>query len=283
MPDLVAVRPVDYLVIGHLSLDSTSEGPAPGGTAAYASLTARALGLRVGLVTSAGPDFDLSPMDGVQLCTVPAQASTAFENVYSSDGRHQWLHARAAPIGPDRIPSAWRSAAIVHLGPIAAEVEPALADRFGAALVGVTPQGWMRAWDEDGLVRQQPWVPDPSVIKGASAVVLSLEDLQGDEVAVEDLAQQFRLLVVTDAANGARVYWNRDLRRIPAPSVIEVDPTGAGDVFAAAFFVRMHQTRDPWEAARFANALASASVTRRGILGVPTPAEIESAGVQVLP
>jgi sugar/nucleoside kinase (ribokinase family) len=283
MPDLVPVRPVDYLVIGHLSLDTTPEGLAPGGTAAYASLTARALGLRVGLVTSTGPGCDVSLLDGLQLRSVPAQATTAFENVYSTDGRQQWLHARAAEIGPDHIPRAWRSAAIVHLGPIAAEVDPALADQFAGALVGVTPQGWMRAWDEQGRVRQQPWRPAPAVLNAAGAVVLSLEDLQGDEVAVEELAQLFRLLVVTDAAHGARVYWNRDLRHVPAPAVTEVDPTGAGDVFAAAFFIRMHQTRDPWEAARFANALASASVTRRGIAGVPTPAEIESAGLQVLP
>mgnify|MGYP001562631255 CR=1 FL=1 len=283
MPDLVPVRPVDYLVIGHLSLDTTPEGLAPGGTAAYASLTAQALGLRVGLVTSTGPGCDVSLLDGLQLRNVPAQATTAFENVYSTDGRQQWLHARAAEIGPDHIPRAWRSAAIVHLGPIAAEVDPALADQFAGALVGVTPQGWMRAWDEQGRVRQQPWRPAPAVLNAAGAVVLSLEDLQGDEVAVEELAQLFRLLVVTDAAHGARVYWNRDLRHVPAPAVTEVDPTGAGDVFAAAFFIRMHQTRDPWEAARFANALASASVTRRGIAGVPTPAEIESAGLQVLP
>jgi sugar/nucleoside kinase (ribokinase family) len=47
-----------------------------------------------------------------------------------------------------------------------------------------------------------------------------------------------------------------------------VDPTGAGDVFAAAFFVRLTQTGDPWKAARFANRLATASITLEGVGGL---------------
>jgi sugar/nucleoside kinase (ribokinase family) len=121
------------------------------------------------------------------------------------------------------------------------------------------------------------------LLGSAGAVVLSLEDLQGDEGLIEELSEQCRLLVVTEGARGARVYWNRDQRRVPAPKVEEVDPTGSGDIFAAAFFIRLFQTRDPWEAARYANFLASASVTRRGISGTPTQAEVEAAGIQVFP
>jgi sugar/nucleoside kinase (ribokinase family) len=61
-----------------------------------------------------------------------------------------------------------------------------------------------------------------------------------------------------------------------------VDATGAGDVFAAAFFVRLLTTRDPWEATRFATLLASHSVTRAGLDGIPTPREIEECLLEVL-
>jgi sugar/nucleoside kinase (ribokinase family) len=61
-----------------------------------------------------------------------------------------------------------------------------------------------------------------------------------------------------------------------------LDATGAGDVFAAAFFVRLHKTRDPWEAARFATLIASRSVTRLGLDGVPTKQEIEESMLEVL-
>jgi sugar/nucleoside kinase (ribokinase family) len=63
--------------------------------------------------------------------------------------------------------------------------------------------------------------------------------------------------------------------------VKEVDPTGAGDVFAAAFFYRLHATRDPWEAARFATQLSAYSVTRPGLEGIPTQEEVEESMVEV--
>ena len=60
------------------------------------------------------------------------------------------------------------------------------------------------------------------------------------------------------------------------------DTTGAGDIFAAAFFFRLYTTRDPWESARFATQLAAASVTRIGLDGIPTQEEIQECMAEVL-
>jgi sugar/nucleoside kinase (ribokinase family) len=62
----------------------------------------------------------------------------------------------------------------------------------------------------------------------------------------------------------------------------EVDPTGAGDIFAAAFFTRLHATRDPWEAGRFATHLAAFSVTRRGLEGIPNRDEVEICLTEII-
>jgi sugar/nucleoside kinase (ribokinase family) len=77
------------------------------------------------------------------------------------------------------------------------------------------------------------------------------------------------------------VFWNGDVRRFRPPPAVEIDGTGAGDVFAAAFFYRLHTTRDPWEAARFANHLASCSVTRTGLDSIPTREEVLESMVEV--
>ena len=61
----------------------------------------------------------------------------------------------------------------------------------------------------------------------------------------------------------------------------EIDATGAGDIFAAAFFVRLLTTQDPWEAARFATHLSACSVTRKGLKGIPTAEEIQACMVEV--
>jgi hypothetical protein len=89
-------RPVDYLIIGHVSEDLTANGPTIGGTATYSSLTAQALGKRAAIVTSASPDLNLHPLSEVLIHMVPSQDSTIFSNEHLSDERRQWTATRLA-------------------------------------------------------------------------------------------------------------------------------------------------------------------------------------------
>lgn len=111
---------------------------------------------------------------------------------------------------------------------------------------------------------------------------MSVEDINRDLELVEEMAHHTRLLCLTEAEAGSVLHWNGDRRRFRPPVMEEVDGTGAGDIFAAAFFVRMYHTRDPWEAARFATQLAARSVTRIGLNGIPTLREIEECLMEVL-
>jgi sugar/nucleoside kinase (ribokinase family) len=272
---------VHYLVIGHVSNDLTPNGPILGGTVAYAGRTALALGSRVSAITSAGEDIDLSELDNINILQLTSERSTIFENRYTADGREQILHARASHISSEAVPPGLNEANIVHLGPIANEVDPTLIELFPGALKGMTPQGWLRRWDERGRVRLTRWDQIRDLLPTANAVVISMEDLADDPKSAQDMALHCEILAVTDAARGARIFWNGEQRDIPAPAVEEVDPTGSGDIFAAAFFVRLYQTGDPWESARFANYLAAASVTRRGLAGTPTKEDVQVAYLQV--
>ncbi len=78
MPSLVPLESVDYLVIGHLSCDITPDGLRLGGTAAYAALTGRALGLRVGVVTAWGGEVPLDVLDGIKVQSIPAHVQYNF-------------------------------------------------------------------------------------------------------------------------------------------------------------------------------------------------------------
>ena len=260
---------LDYLAIGHIARDLTPEGVRLGGTATYAALTARALGLRAGLLTATAADTDLSPLNGVGIHRQPSPFSTTFENHYGPQGRTQFLRARAATLNDFDIPPDWQAASIVHLAPIAREVPPHMPARFPGAFIGLTPQGWLRQWDDHGRVSPAPWEDADSLLAAASAVVISIEDVAGDWELAEGWAARAAVLAVTAGERGATVFARGSRRHIPAPVERVVDATGAGDIFAAAFFVRLWQTADPWDAARFAVALASDSVTRVGIEGVP--------------
>jgi pfkB family carbohydrate kinase len=282
MFNLTPLEPINYLIIGHLTRDLTPTGPRLGGTAAYAGLTAQALGLRVGIVTSWGAEIPLGNLRHIPIISYPAEHSTTFENIYTEKGRIQILHSLAPRLDYHMIPEPWRQAPIVHLGPVAQEVEPGLVRHFPTSLVGLTPQGWLRAWDEAGHVHASEWPEATFTLEQSGAAVLSIEDVQNDESRIEEMAAAARILVVTEGAAGARVYWNGDVRRFRPPQVEEIDPVGAGDIFAAAFFIRLYLTRDPWESARFANQVAATSVTRNGLEGIPTPEEIQEYLIEVL-
>ncbi len=126
------------------------------------------------------------------------------------------------------------------------------------------------------------WPEATYVLEKVDAAVVSLEDVGGDENRIDEMAASTRVLAVTEGRLGSRLYWNGDVRRFRAPLVSEVDPTGAGDIFAAAFFIRLFSTHDPWELARFATHLSAISVTRSGLLGIPTSQDINASMVEVL-
>lgn len=282
MFNLSLLEPINYLIIGHLTRDLTPSGPRIGGTAAYAGLTANALGLRVGIVTSWGAEVPLGQLKHIPIISYPTDHSTTFENIYTDKGRVQVVHTVAPKLDYHLIPEPWRQAPIVHLGPVAQEVEPGLVRHFPNSLVGVTPQGWLRAWDKEGHVSATEWPEAAFTLQQSGAAILSIEDVQNDEGRIEEMASASRILVITEGAAGARVYWNGDVRRFRPPQEVELDSTGAGDIFAASFFTRLYLTRDPWESARFANQIAATSVTRRGLEGIPTPEEIQETLIEVL-
>jgi len=282
MLNLVSLESVDYLVIGHVAHDLTPDGWRLGGTVAYSALTARALGMKVGIITASGPETTLDALQGISVVSLDSPRSTTFENIYTGHSRVQYLRAQATRLSLDMIPVTWRNASIIHLGPIANEMDSVLPSGISPLLLGVTPQGWMRAWNREGLVSRTEWKNSEAILQKASAVVISREDVQGDDELIEHMAHQTQILAVTEAYEGSVLYWHGDRRRFRAPAVHEVDATGAGDVFAAAFFVRLLKTRDPWESARFATLIASRSVTRLGLDGIPTQDDIEECLMEVL-
>ena len=282
MLELIPLQPVDYLVIGHITQDVTPAGLRLGGTVAFSALTARALGLRVGIVTAAAQDLTLNVLDGITVVSVPSEHTTTYENIYGKEGRKQVLHHQAAHISFESVPEAWRSTSILHLGPLAQELDAQLPKSFAPSLLGITPQGWMRNWDAQGHVSPCKWESAEMLLPQVGAASISREDVGGDEEVIENMAHQTRVLAVTEGEAGAVLYWNGDRRRFPAPKMNEVDSTGAGDIFAAAFFIRLFTTRDPWEAGRFATQLAARSVLRVGLNGIPTQKEVNECLMEVI-
>ncbi len=266
-----------YLLLGHFTRDVLPDGSfTPGGTSLYSALAAHKLGLDVGIV-SAPVDLPADWPADIALATTNTSAIPTFENRYTPSGRRQILHSDAPPLRIDDVPDSWRDAPVVHLGPILGETPESLAFAFPDAIMGVTPQGWMREWGPTlpGPIRYRSWQPSPELLGRIDALILSVEDVHGDEDLVRSYARHCRLVALTRGASGSTLYINGVPHAIPTIPIIERDPTGAGDVFAAAFLAGLYHGREPREAAVFASYTAALRVSGEGRAAIPDRATVE--------
>jgi sugar/nucleoside kinase (ribokinase family) len=270
----------DFLVIGHVVKDVVPDGWRLGGTAAYASLQATRLGLRVAVVTSAPGRMDLAALlPGVEVHRVPSRRATSFRNCYQDGHRSQFVLARARSLALTDVPDSWRTAPIVLLGPVCGEVPPEATSLFAHSLLGVAAQGWLRGVDRQQRVTRRGWPESPSWA-GVHAVFVSEDDLAGDTSALDRWSAAFPVVAYTQASRGACLHADGRWCHIDAFPEREVDPTGAGDVFAAAFLARLSESGDLALAARFAAAGASISVSREGTLAIAGRQQIEERMAQ---
>jgi 1D-myo-inositol 3-kinase len=266
-----------YLVIGHVCLDHTPYGEKWGGTALFGAITALRLGATVHILTAMPADaVRLALPDDVIVHNVETATPLTFRHEYVSGKRELYVTATAPTLHRADLPRDWTAFDIVHLGPVAQEVGADLFSAFDGPLLGGSVQGWMRNWDQGGHVRP---LPASTLLQWAPPVdfsFLSEEDIGGQREIVDFYRQHHRIVVLTDGAHGATVYEGGATVQVPAVPVTEVDANGAGDVFAAAFLIRFHETRDAIVAAQFAAAVASFHVEQIGISGIPTRAQAES-------
>lgn len=280
--DIEIQQPLDYLVIGHLTADLTEEGTRLGGTVAFSGLTAHALGLKTGIITSCSENLEIKPINPLWSNIKKSENSTTFKNISDGINRQQYLYHVAERISAEDFPNLSHPPKILHLGPVANEVDPTILDFFPSSLKCLTPQGWFRRRTHDDQVELQSWDEWQKYLPKADAAVISIEDVQRNEDLISKMALTLPALAVTENYLGARVYWHSDVRFFSAPEVKYADDTGAGDIFAAAFFYRYFMTKDPWEAGRFAVLLASWSVTRSRLESIPTAEEIDRAKYELM-
>jgi len=117
-----------------------------------------------------------------------------------------------------------------------------------------------------------------SILRPARALFVSDEDLLPEEKdsALTQWSPLVEVVAFTQGAHGADIGHRGRWRHIDAFPARLVEPTGAGDVFAAAFLIRLWEAKDVWEAARFAACAASLVVEREGTTAVPSRDQIEA-------
>ncbi len=262
-----------YLLVGHLTRDLYDSSFYYGGAVLYAGLLARRLGFETAIITSSAEKGLEMLFPELSFYHFEASETTIFRNLETSQGRQQFVYAKAPPLPVDKVPFKWRKAEIVHLAPVLNEIAPQDARLFETDFLVANPQGWFRRVKEDGLVEQI--APNISCWPSFEALVVSEEDLSASSDLLSALARKTRYLVVTRGARGASLFTEgKEIFRPAYQALKVVDTTGAGDIFAAAFFGMLYALKKPLLALEFALCLAARSVTRPTLAAVPTLYEI---------
>ena len=264
------------LSVGHVCHDRAPGGDVVGGSVAYGSLTARRLGWDVAILSSAGPDFDPQrELPGIPMFLQPAAATTRFVNEYAPDGtRHQTVTARAEDIRYEALPEEWRSPDALLLGPLAGELSGVNATAFTAGCVGAIAQGYVRAIDAEGRVSAKDWVRPERDLLGVHVLFLSRHDVPDADARAREFLSLVPIVALTRGWRGLTLLTRDGVHDVPSLPRPEKDPTGAGDVFAAAFLVRYQESSDPLEAAAFAACAASCAVEGVGATSLGDRAEV---------
>lgn len=271
-------------VIGSATIDRVVQGGVGqyklGGVVAYAGLTFAELGVETRVLTNvaAADRAMLAALQqrGVAVYVGESAATTCFVNYVEGDERRQELLARAASIAAAQLGPALVGATHVHLGPLHPHD---LAEEVLGAIGGVV------SLDLQGYVRQIAGTQVCAGVADSLYAALQRADYakaSSDELALvladcgltlEQLMRDCSVAewVVTEGSHGGWVASRQGLRtKFAAASATTLrDPTGAGDVFFAAYLThRLHRKAGIAQAAQRAAALAARQVGGGFIDGV---------------
>ncbi len=273
------------LILGNVTRDVPAEEPHGvtyelGGSVSYAAYTCHRLQVKAEVVTRAGPDVDLSALQAISDCTVlPSATTTTFVNQYTEAGRVQYCYRPAPPIQASDLTADKRACPVIFMCPIMQEVAPDVPGCFGPdSFLAAGPQGWMRTIDKDGRVHACAWAHMEAFLPHLDVLILSREDIDHDLDRLHPFLAHVPLVILSNYREGCDIIrpatTGFQQQHVPPRPANEVDPTGAGDIFATAFLIRYLETANIWHSARFANVTASMGVEGVGLQAIPTRREV---------
>ena len=266
---------LDISIVPDGRLLSDDDSPASitiggGGQAANFCAWAATLGEHVRLVTRVGEDergralVAALEATGVEVCAVWSFEPTGAIAVFVDPGGRRTMATQRGPsvgLGLEDLEETWfHDVHLIHVPAYSLFVEP-LATATRAAIDIVRERGGMLAMDLSSAAGLRQYGPSRMayMLAKLKPEVLFANETEAQTIGVplEHLAQ---VPVVKLGAAGCTVFG----RHIAAPNVEVVDPTGAGDAFAAAFCVAWLGGATPFEAAERAVTTASLCVSRAG-------------------
>jgi len=311
VPDIIAIGEalVEIMRPGRdMPLDRPGAfvGPYPSGAPAIFASAAARLGASTGFIGVVGADdfgqclrrrLEEDGLDLSHLRTDPARTTACAFVAYFSGGDRRFIfhlaHAAAGGLSPDDVPASYlQGARFLHIMGSALAVSPSSREACYKAARLAKAAGARVSFDPN----LRPELLGLEQVRSVCAPILELADVVlpsgaearmlvaagpnqaelSDEEAARRLAQELtgRVVALKQGERGSTIITGEQEFQVPSFPVTEVDPTGAGDCYDAAFVVGLLRGWPLPRAARFANAVGALAVSKQGPMeGAPTLAE----------
>jgi sugar/nucleoside kinase (ribokinase family) len=261
--------PLTALVVGSLSRDRFADGSVvPGGVVHWAGLALLRMGAQVRVLTRAA-ERDDGLLDelraaGARVIRLASAETTECRNRYGPGADRHELWACSDPIRASDVPAGWRSADVIQLGPLhPRDLAPGIARELRGR-VGLDVQGLVRA-GRGAATHLAPAEIEPFAAPGVHVLKASEGELpfvlRAGETPEALLARAgVEELLVTRGARGSTLFARAGRFELPALPVAPRHPTGAGDVFLAAFLCARALGWPAPDAARLASRASAAKI-----------------------
>lgn len=271
-----------------------------GGDTSNTAVAAARQGAATGYLTRLGADafgdsfIELWRQEKVDASFVErdTNAHTGIYFVTHHDAGHRFSYLRAGSAAsrmrPEDLPESYIAGAkILHVSGISQAISASAADTVFAAIDIARSNGVRVSYDTNLRLNIWPLDRARAIIHAATAlshiVLPGLDDAsqltglsQPDAIADFYLCQGAELIALTLGSEGTLVATQQERARIAGRKVRPVDATAAGDTFDGAFLTELAAGRDPFAAARYANAAAALSTLGYGAVApMPKRSDVE--------
>ncbi len=253
---------LDLVVVGGMTIDRFADGTdAPGGAVMHIAQAAAAQGLRVGIVTAAGPE----PVAAAAIAELRSMAAAVevtrgettitYRHREAPTGRRLWLERTGPPVAVPVPTLDHLAARAVLFAPVSDEIGASeLGSRASVSRRGALLQGWLRTAGVAEEVRPRPLsamdLDVLAALRRFDLVVASREDLAAEPgdgpglvAAVRRAVGPRPAIVITDGRDGLWVQRTDSYRLSPPSHVVPrtrvegVSTVGAGDILAALLLI----------------------------------------------
>jgi sugar/nucleoside kinase (ribokinase family) len=262
-------------VIGNVACDRVDGGqPSPGGCPTFAAQALRMLG-REGQILTRFAEAERELFDeylqrlGVPVTVLGARSTSAFALDYRGDERTMEVTAIGDPWTPAELEALEPDVRWVHVAPLLRSDFPP------ETLAALAASGRRVSFDGQGLVRVPRVGPmtvdagfDPALL--SSLTVLKLAEDEATVVAGGRFDQPDAAglgvpeILLTLGSRGAILYLEGETEGVPVTGpVLDVQTTGAGDVFMVAYIAARSDGEHPVAAANLAAAVVARMLEER--------------------